>query len=319
MLIAAPIRGLSFIEQDVNILSKHFDVQCITYTPTNLPKMITSILAGSFDLVYIWFANHYAPPLAAACTAARIPCVFVPGGVDFANEPEIWYGHMRFKVARAVMKVSLKLPALVLPVSHFMKQRVLRIGTPRALRVIYNGVDTEKFTPKGTKHDTILSIAKISNRTVWYKRLDVFVRAAKFLPNYRFILVGEHADKAVQRLKQIASNNVEFPGRVSDDDLVRLQREARVYVQVSHSESFGVALAEAMACECVPVVVRRGALPEVVGDSGYYAPYADPKGTAQKVMEAATSGDGRLARERVLRMFTTEKRELELMDALKGF
>jgi glycosyltransferase involved in cell wall biosynthesis len=200
MLIAAPIRGLSFVEQDVNILSKHFDVQCITYTPTHLPKMITSILAGSFDLVYIWFANHYAPPIATACKVARIPCVFVPGGVDFANEPEIWYGHMRFRPARAVMKLTLELPALVLPVSEFMKQRVLRIGTPRTLRVIYNGVDTERFSPKGAKQDIVLSVAKISERTIWYKRLDIFVRAAKFVPNYRFILAGEHADGAIQRL-----------------------------------------------------------------------------------------------------------------------
>jgi len=29
-----------------------------------------------------------------------------------------------------------------------------------------------------------------------------------------------------------------------------------------------MALAEAMCCECVPVVTKKGALPEVVGDTG---------------------------------------------------
>jgi glycosyltransferase involved in cell wall biosynthesis len=320
ILIAVPIRGLSFIEQDVKILSKHFQTQCFTFTPSQLVKIITSILTGSCDLVYVWFVNHYAPPIVAACRAVRIPCVLVAGGVDFSNDPEIGYGHMRFRFARAVVKVLLKLSSLVLPVSEFMKQRVMEVASPRALRVIYNGVDTEKFIPRGVKHkNTVLSVGQINNLTVLRKRFDVFVQAARFLPNYRFILVGEHVGRAVQRLKAIAPQNVEFPGRLTDQNLLRLYQDARVYVQVSYVESFGVALAEAMACECVPVVVRRGALPEVVGDSGYYAPYADPEGTAETILQAATNGDGALARRRIQQMFTTDKRERELVDVLKDF
>jgi glycosyltransferase involved in cell wall biosynthesis len=316
ILIAVPIRGLSFIEQDVKILSTHFQAQCFTFTPSQLVKIITSILAGSCDLVYVWFVNHYAPPIVAACRAVRIPCVLVAGGVDFSNDPEIGYGHMRFGFARAVVKVLLKLCSLVLPVSEFMKQRVLDVASPRALRVICNGVDTEKFTPRGIKENIVLSVGQISDLTVLRKRFDVFVRAAKFLPDYRFILVGEHVGRAVELLKAIAPQNVEFRGRLTDQDLLELYQEARVYVQASYVESFGVALAEAMACECVPVVVRRGALPEVVGDSGYYAPYGDPEGTAQIIMQAAIDGDGALARRRIQQMFTTEKRERELVDVL---
>jgi glycosyltransferase involved in cell wall biosynthesis len=319
MLFIVPNRGSSFMEQDISILSKHFIVHCSAYTHSVLPKILTSISSGSYDIVYLWFVYPYALPVAAVCNVAKIPCILIPAGVDLANDPEIGYGHMRYRMARLCTKASLRLSNLVLPVSNFMKQRVLQIAAPRAMRVVYNGVDTRKFRPKGGKEDIVLSVAGISKRTFLYKRLDVIVQAARGLPDYRFVLVGEHVDRTIQRLKAMSPGNVELPGRASDDDLLKLYQKARVYVQISHSEAFGVALAEAMACECVPVVVNRGALPEVVGETGYYAPYADPAGTSQTIMRAMAQGDGSLARQRIERNFTSAKRESELVGALEAF
>jgi glycosyltransferase involved in cell wall biosynthesis len=195
---------------------------------------------------------------------------------------------------------------------------VLQFARPKAMRVIHNGIDTEKFRPQGTKEDIILTVAGISEENCLYKRLDVFVKSARSLPHYRFVLVGDHIDGTVQRLKAMAPSNVEFPGHLSDQNLLRMYQKARVYVQVSHEEAFGFAVAEAMACECIPVVVRRGALPEVVGDTGHYAPYADPLGTARTIMHAVAEGDGSAARKRIQQMFNIKRRELELVDALKS-
>ncbi|MGA2972713.1 MAG: glycosyltransferase family 4 protein [Candidatus Bathyarchaeia archaeon] len=318
-LFIVPNRGSSFIEQDIRILSRHFEVNCVPYRTLGLlPEILKPILTRAYDLTYLWFVYHYALPVSAACKAAKIPCVLVPSGVDVANNPEIGYGQMQFREARIRTKTSLRLSTLVLPVSDFVKRLVLRLTRPKLMRVIHNGIDTEKFKPHGAKEDIILTVAGISERNFLYKRLDVFVKSAKFLPNYRFMLVGKHIDGTVQRLKAMAPPNVDFLGQLSNADLLRLYQRARVYVQVSHEEAFGCALAEAMACECVPVVVRRGALPEIVGGTGYYALYADPAGTAQTIMQAFAKGDGTSARRRIERMFTVKRRELELIKALKS-
>ncbi|MHA1664403.1 MAG: hypothetical protein ACTSVW_01050 [Candidatus Njordarchaeales archaeon] len=47
-----------------------------------------------------------------------------------------------------------------------------------------------------------------------------------------------------------------------------------------------------MSCCCVPVVTRRYALPEVVGDTGFYVPYYDPKSTAEAIKKALRSNKG---------------------------
>jgi glycosyltransferase involved in cell wall biosynthesis len=304
------------MEQDISILARHFGaVDAVIYSRRNRKKILRSILARSYDLVYVWFVYTYVSNVILACKAARVPCVLVPSGVDLANNPEIGYGLMRFREARIRAKISLRLCNLALPVSEFMMQLVLQQARPKAMQVVYNGIDTELFKPNDQKQDIILSVARIFEGNLLYKRLDIFVQAARFLPEYRFILVGEHVDGTINRLRAMATRNVAFTGYVSEDALIEMYQRARVYVQLSHAEAFGCALAEAMSCECVPVVVRRGALPEVVGDTGYYVPYADPYGTARTIA-AALNGDGSSARKRIKQMFTVKKRELQLTKAL---
>jgi len=77
-----------------------------------------------------------------------------------------------------------------------------------------------------------------------------------------------------------------------------------------------MSLAEAMLCKCVPVVTNRGAIPEVVGDTGFYVPYGDPKATAEGINKALNSNLGKQARQRILTHFPVQKREEELLKIL---
>ena len=66
--------------------------------------------------------------------------------------------------------------------------------------------------------------------------------------------------------------------------------------------------AEAMLCGCTPVTSDRGAIPEVVGDSGFLVKYGDVQGIKNSIEKAlASDGDSR-ARERVIIHFPLQKR-----------
>jgi len=310
----------SFVRKDLEILERHFTVKkmkAMSFRVTKKgsdPLVFLRLLKGVLwaDVVYSWFARWNAFFIVLFCMFLRKKCIIVSGGFDVAYVPEIDYGALVSPSGRVVAKFILKHASKVLAVSKSNEREILRFTQPKRLKLVYNGIDTEKFKPSGTKEDSVITVGATSNSTIKKKRLDIFVKASAYLPDIRFILIGKY-DRSIERLKKIASSNVMFTGYISDESLLHYYQKAKVYCQLSTQESFGVALAEAMSCCCVPVVTRTYALPEVVGDTGFYVPYNDPKATAEAVRKALKSDKGMKARERIRKYFSIKTREKKLI------
>jgi len=214
-------------------------------------------------------------------------------------------------------KLILKLADKVLAVSAFTKREVLRHSIPGELELVYNGIDTSHFIPSGEKQSVVLTVAYIKKENAVRKGLGIVVDVAQMVPDVTFRIVGGWYDDSINVLRSRAPDNVEFLGHVSDEALLQEYQEAKVYLQLSYYESFGMGLAEAMSCECVPVSTDRGALPEVVGDTGHKVRYGDQIQTAEAITQAL-QGDGRPARERIVEMFDIHKREERLVEIIHG-
>jgi glycosyltransferase involved in cell wall biosynthesis len=319
ILLVAPWAGSSFIQQDLDILGRHFAVSKVELTVRSVPSLFVAILSRQVDCVFLWFAFWWSAFIVLVSKLVGVKTVFVPSGSDVARCPEINYGEMRFLRARILAGFALNHCDLVLPVSVFIQDKVRTYAEPKRMRLVYNGIDIRKFKPREdlTREDLVITVGAVNDLNARCKRLDLFTESARQLPKTKFLVIGPHLDGTVKILRSKAPPNLLFPGNASWHRLVEFYSRAKVYVTLSHDETFGVALAEAMACECVPVVVSRGALPEVVGDTGYYAPYEDPEGIAEAIREALGSTKGSKARERISKFFSLEIRERELISALK--
>jgi len=306
----------SFVRCDLEILKRHFDVKELRIptfrNPFNILKLLLWI--ARVDLVYTWFARSNAFFAVLFSELFGKKTLVVIGGYDVAYVPEVGYGSLLSPLERVKVKFVLRHASMVLPVSKSTAREMLRVTKPKRFEIVYNGVDVERFKPLGEKEDLVITVANITESTIKRKGLDVFVKTSSFLPEIRFVLIGKY-DGSVQRLMKIAGSNVVFTGYLSSDALLDYYRRAKVYCQLSAHEGFGVALAEAMACGCVPVVTRRYALPEVVGDTGFYVAYNDPKATAEAIKKALNCNgeEGKAARERVQRCFSIKSREEKLV------
>jgi glycosyltransferase involved in cell wall biosynthesis len=138
------------------------------------------------------------------------------------------------------------------------------------------------------------------------------LEVAKQMPDTKFILIGNHKKNIADKWKKNAPNNLEIKGFLPPDELVKFYQRAKVYAQLSYQESFGCALAEAMLCEGIPVVTKRGGMPEVVGDSGFYIEYDDIKGIKIAIEKALEQKDGDEPRKRIMSKFPLSKRKNEL-------
>ncbi|RLC36967.1 glycosyl transferase family 1 [candidate division Kazan bacterium] len=311
-----------WVAKDAEILREKYDVEEVHFTNIKDIRRIRKLYEGvrCSDLTFMWFANDHSFITCQLAKLMRKPVIIALGGGDVTAIKSLNYGNLlrypwKFYVAR-----SLECADLVLAPSFFTRREVfmrLRKLNPNKILVLYHGFNPEKYAPHSSKENIILTIGFINKITIFRKGLIYFVRAAKLLPNVRFVVIGKPLDDAIKVLNSIAPPNVEFTGYLSEKDLIKFLQRAKVYVQASLHEGFGCAVAEAMLAENVPVVTRMSALPEVVGSTGIYVPYGDARALAKAIEKALSRPElGRKARIRATRLFNISRRKTILLKVI---
>ena len=310
----------SFVEGDLRMLQENYPIREVIAGGGPAGSLVQRLSLGlaiffgvlRTDITFSWFAHNHSYLAVMASRLLGKKSVVVIGGYEVANEPGIGYGAILDPELAKRVHYIIEHADCILAVSEFSKGEILAVAQPRRIEMIYNGIDISVFSPEGEKGDVVLTVCFVSTENIRVKGLDTFINAARQLPEVRFVLLGGALDNVLKDLKQDAPRNVKFVQPSSPDELLNWYRRAKVYCQLSYRESFGMALAEAMSCECVPVVTDRGALPEVVGDVGFVVPYGDTRATADAISRALISGMGPVARERACEIFSAEHRGQEI-------
>jgi glycosyltransferase involved in cell wall biosynthesis len=307
----------SYIQRDLEILKEEFEVTTLHYKgKKDLFKLFRNVLKT--DVNVSWFSLGHATTAVFFSRIVRKKSIVIAGGWDVVTMPEIGYGAMKGRRIRKT-QYALKKANKILAVSESTKEWVLKWVERNDVVTLYHGFDTKTFAPKGGKEKMVITVGKLQNEvTIGIKGLETFLKTAELLPDVKFVLIGIHNPDIVKKWKAKAPPNLEILDFIPNEKLMEYYQKAKVYAQLSYQESFGCALAEAMLCECVPVVTRKGALPEVVGDVGYYVEYGDEKATAKKIEEALTSDLGSEARKRIMKLFPLEKRKEMLSNIING-
>jgi glycosyltransferase involved in cell wall biosynthesis len=316
-------RRASFVDIDLALLRERWDVREWAQPGRYAnPLAVARAVAGT-DVVFGWFASwHTLLPFAFA-GAFRKPSVLVTGGFDTANVPEIGYGYQQGGATKRLAGSIIRSATVLVTNSEYSRNEVVRnVGVDAAnVRVVHHGVpDPFGELPEAEREPIALTVANVAWLTFERKGLRPFVQAARHAPDVRFVLVGAWMDGAVNLLRELGGDNVEYTGRVTDAELVEHYRRASVYVQASRHEGFGMSVAESMLGGCTPVVTRAGALPEVVGDVGVTLDHADPEAIADAVRASLDAGrdDRNRARRRVLDNFTVDARRAGLYAAVES-
>lgn len=300
----------AFVQTDRSLLGAFSNVVPFLFRGSiDYPRLIVEIAKA--DLVYCWFALGFS---AVATTVARVmgrKSIVVAGGWDVTRAPEIGYGRLLYLRGRIGAAVALCQADRILAFSDWSAAAIREVAPNGKISRVYLGVDVEAFRP-GPKEDLVVCVCHVSRENLRRKGLRTFIGAASEVPEARFVLVGRAWDDSVDELRKMAPDNVEISGWLQDDELRQLLARAKVYVQVSYVEGFGLALAEAMAAGCVPVVTAAGAIPEVVGRTGIFVSYNDVPSLAAGVRQAIQSQGGIDARNRIIAGFRVDQRAEEL-------
>ena len=312
----------SFIQNDLYLLKSHFDVRVAHYQgKKRVPKFVIETLKGVLwtDVTFSWFADVHAFTAVLLSKIFRRKSIVVVGGYEVAKVPEIDYGGMLSRRKTFIVRFVLKHADKVLTVDDSLKKDAIKNAKVNGenIKTVPTGYDAKKFKNNGKKENLVITVSYITDNIIKRKGLDTFVRAARYLPDVEFVLIGKYTDDSIEYLKSIAPPNIKFTGFIPDEDLIKYYQRAKVYCQLSRYEGLPNALCEAMLCGCVPVGTNYCGIPTAIGNTGFYVSYGDPKATAEAVEEALESNKGKEARERIKNMFPIKRREKELIEIIE--
>jgi glycosyltransferase involved in cell wall biosynthesis len=123
-----------------------------------------------------------------------------------------------------------------------------------------------------------------------YKSIDHFIKAVELVrgkKNIRAMIVGD-GDARQDLMDYAARRNIDiaFTGFVSEQEKYRVYQEARVVVQPSMKEGWGLTTIEAQSLGTPVVCADAPGLREAVvnGSTGYLYPYGDIEVMAERIL-----------------------------------
>jgi glycosyltransferase involved in cell wall biosynthesis len=157
------------------------------------------------------------------------------------------------------------------------------------------GIDTTLYTPGPDmkRKVDVTFVGRIEKTSDW-KGLDVLLQALALLKNDNPAFTAQIIGKgdALDDYKQLAKNlgidtNITFLSNLKNDQLVPFYQQTKMIVLPSKTdaESFGMALAEGMACGAVAIGSRIGGIPNVIQHrkSGLLVPPNNPRKLCQAI------------------------------------
>ncbi len=285
----------SFVKNDYLLLSSAHQLQKYHFSPVKgILKNILEILRQFFfllifgwkyDLFYCWFADYHSFLPVLFAKIFRKKSVVVIGGYDVCRIRKLNYGAFCSSFRGWFCAKSMRWASTILTVSYHVDRKAKAIAPFTKRTMIYNCVTLESSDETSTfKTDTILTVGLINNeRTFYLKGIDTFIETARLLPGFRFEIVGINQSKLARKLGNLPLN-ITLYNKVKPEELSAFYLKAKIYCQLSRSESFGVSVAEAMTFGAFPIVTREGGMPEVVGSVGALVE-RDPHSIAKVINE----------------------------------
>ncbi len=161
-------------------------------------------------------------------------------------------------------------------ISKSTKRDILKINQNLQIQIIPLGIDISKFkTATKFNYPSALFVARL----VKMKGIESALKAAndisKKLPKFKLFVVGDGDSDYVQKLKNyVGSNhlqkNVEFLGKISDQERNNLYSKCHFLIHPSFKEGFGLTVLEAAASGTPTIAKRRSSMDELIenGENG---------------------------------------------------
>ena len=336
---------------------KHYDVRLITgwvNDPKLLPTGTYAVDLRSKNRFIRYFklyfavkkyANKIKPDLIHS-NAIEVPKLKFPTivtshhlGHMLGKVKETPLNQIRTKIQKVFLKKRYKQFKKILAVSHSTKNDLIELGiNPKKIKVIYNGIETDKFKPQNTKTKQekqkfiILYLSRISREKGQHIAINAIKHLKQTLPNKQIqnialYIVGFVSDK--KYLNQLKRLSKDLPVKIISDapNIIDYYNKCDLFIfPTMMTEGFGLVSAEAFCCKKPVIASDYPAIREVVKENGILVPPGKSKPLANAIIKLYNDPELRKkfatnGRKFVLKNFTWDiafKKYKEVYDSILG-
>lgn len=194
----------------------------------------------------------------------HIPMIYSPHGM---LEPWIIKRNFWTKKLPALIlyqKKAIRIADAIHTTANSEKENLLRLGYNQNIFIVPNGIDLDsiELKKKWQRCHRILFLSRLHEK----KGINFLIEAVSLLKNdlrdYSIIIAGEGEEQYIRKLKSQTeekgvSHLFNFIGGVYGSKKWELYQHADVFVLPTHSENFGIVVAEALASG-TPVITTKG-------------------------------------------------------------
>lgn len=213
-----------------------------------------------------WFTGRCAHPLAYNCDGYTLECRDCPARADVCPS---WFWDRANKMLHDKANLLRDNPVLcIVGVSDWIAQQAKKsFMSDFRIEKIYNWVDLTAFCPQNAetvreRNGLVGKKVVLGVASLWTKEKGIhdFIELAQLLPeHYQIIMIGN-----VKEGWKLPNSIIHIPHTDSKQELAEYYSLAEVYVNASRMETFGLTIAEALACGTPTIVYDSTACPELV-------------------------------------------------------
>lgn len=169
------------------------------------------------------------------------------------------------------VKQIMELADAVLTVSEHVKSEIFSQHIhPKRVDVTYNPLNAQIFKLKPqTRKNQMVFAGRFDENKGLMRTATAFKEFLNHHPDWNLIVCGDGREKK-ELLNFIEKNQLEnkiiYKGMLDEKALAEVFNESKIFVSPTEFESFGMAIAEALACGCVVITTNQTAPKEYVKD-----------------------------------------------------
>ncbi len=204
--------------------------------------------------------------------------------LSFLENPK-WFSKAYYYYYKLMTPLSVRTSKKIITVSNFSKSEIRKFYNfvpSEKISVIYNAISDNFFNQAKTrdKQTYFLAVSSMDPR----KNFTRLIHAFEYIKEQKLLIVGGK-NRVYGNLDNNTNNkNIKFLGRVSDEELINLYKNAEAFIYPSLYEGFGIPPLEAMALGCPVLASDIPVLHEVCNDAAIYFTPLDERDIQDTIM-----------------------------------